>query len=456
MSREEYIEELEERIIRLIAERDAAIAERDEAITRTVRLENENLELRRKLAFYEGPHTPPSHETLKKKETKDRGEKRKRGAPIGHKGATRKIPEPENTVSVKSDKCANCGKDPGKPIATEEKVTEELVSPPTIKATRFILYKYKCQHCGHKYTAKHKDCPQKGDFGVNLLTYVTMLKYHLRGPYRRVQEFMLHQNNFEISLKGLMDIILRVGEVCKNEYLRIIDRVRTADWVHLDETEMKENGEKRWFWIVRSNKNDVLVLVRKSRGAMVVKEILGEAFEGPAVVDGWPAYSFIKIVQRCWSHLIREVDEFKDVSENGKRLSEEIHSRYTMLKSFLEKDPPMETRKRQKEVFDREMEDVVERYDKHRELQKPLTYIRGGLGNWHTCLLYPGMEPTNNLGEQALREHVIMRKIIGCFRSENGSQNYQYISSLLASWKLQGKNMFVELEKLLRRDLCLA
>jgi hypothetical protein len=66
-----------------------------------------------------------------------------------------------------------------------------------------------------------------------------------------------------------------------------------------------------------------------------------------------------------------------------------------------------------------------------------------------------GMEPTNNLEEQAMREHVIMRKIIGTFRSENGSANYQYIASALATWKLQGKNPFEELESLLRMELCL-
>ena len=69
---------------------------------------------------------------------------------------------------------------------------------------------------------------------------------------------------------------------------------------------------------------------------------------------------------------------------------------------------------------------------------------------WYTCMLYPGMEPTNNLGEQAIREHIILRKIIGCFRSENGAENYQYIASLLADWRLQGKNGFEELEQLLR------
>lgn len=41
-------------------------------------------------------------------------------------------------------------------------------------------------------------------------------------------------------------------------------------------------------------------------------------------------------------------------------------------------------------------------------------------------LRYPGMEPTNNLGEQAMREQVIIRKIIGCFRSEKRKVYYPY------------------------------
>jgi hypothetical protein len=64
------------------------------------------------------------------------------------------------------------------------------------------------------------------------------------------------------------------------------------------------------------------------------------------------------------------------------------------------------------------------------------------------------MHPTNNLAEQAIREHVIVRKIIGTFRSEKGSENYQYIASVLATWQLQGKNMSEELEKSLRNELC--
>ncbi len=88
------------------------------------------------------------------------------------------------------------------------------------------------------------------------------------------------------------------------------------------------------------------------------------------------------------------------------------------MREFLDKEPPIEDRKQMKKQWDTEMAQLLERFTKYEGLHKPMTYIKNGLGCWYTCLLYPGMEPTNNLGEQAMREHVIMRKVIGTFRSE--------------------------------------
>ncbi|GEM_PF-1522137 len=70
------------------------------------------------------------------------------------------------------------------------------------------------------------------------------------------------------------------------------------------------------------------------------------------------------------------------------------------------------------------MAELVEHFSQFRELEKPITYLRNGLGDRYTCLLYPGMEPTNILSEQVIREHVLMRKIIGTFRSEKGAEYY--------------------------------
>ena len=277
-----------------------------------------------------------------------------------------------------------------------------------------------------------------------------MLKYHLRGPIRKVRDFLYYDTTFEISPKGVMDGLLRVGDACKNGYEDLIQRIRRSRWVYADETGMKVNGEKWWLWIFRTDNGDVLTVIRRSRAKDVPQEILGEY--NVVIADGWRAYNGFTL-QRCWAHLLRVVDDC-DASAEGKRLSADIHLKFDELKEILGKDPPIEEREQMKARLDREMEELVERYD-CKETEKPRTYIKNGLGRWYTCLLYPGMEPTNNLGEQAMREHVIMRKIIGTFRSENGSANYQYIASMLATWKSQGKNPFEELESLLRRELCL-
>ena len=154
--------------------------------------------------------------------------------------------------------------------------------------------------------------------------------------------------------------------------------------------------------------------------------------------------------------MIREVDDCMD-KNGGEELSRIIHEKFDALKDFHWKDPPppTEERAKQKIVWDKEISDLVKQFNRCDELKKPVTYIKNGLGNWYTFLLYPGMEPTNSLSEQAIREHVIIRKIIGTFRSETGPEYYQYIASLIATWLLQGKNIYHELKKLLTQELCL-
>jgi len=95
-----------------------------------------------------------------------------------------------------------------------------------------------------------------------------MLKFHLRGVLRKVQDFLFYDNNFEISTKGIHDILLRVGDVYRINYEKSIEKIRNAAWVHIDETGIKINGEKYWLWIFRTNDNEILVVIRRS---MVIK-----------------------------------------------------------------------------------------------------------------------------------------------------------------------------------------
>ncbi len=334
------------------------------------------------MLFYENPNTPPSERTIQKADktsTENIPVPKKRGAPIGHKGATRPTKEPENTKEVIADHCEKCNSPNIEKLdKCETSIIEDMPPPQKITITQYNRWEVKCLDCGHQFMSKDPECPKTGSIGIN--------------------------------------------------------------W---------------WLWIFRTDTNEVLVVIRKSRGKKVLEEILGKEPEGVNGTDGWRAYSWMKL-QRCWAHLLRDVDAFNHVSENGKRFSEDIHSCFKKLREFLDRAPSMEERIEKKAVFEKELEGIIAKYSEFKELKKPLTYLKNGCGCWYTCLLYPGMEPTNNLAEQAIREHVIMRKIIGCFRSEKGAENYQYIASLLATCRLQDKNGFDELEKVLRRELCMS
>ncbi len=448
---DKYIENLEKRIIHLIEERDMAIE-------KIQKLEKENHALKNKLAFYINPHTPPSAKRLSNNNNKTNSEKKKRGAPKGHNGATRSTPVPDMTIEVKADKCENCGSHNIENLEQIDKRVIEDILPPSqdIQTTQFNRHILKCKDCGNEFVSKHPDCPNEGNFGPNLLVYMTMLKYHMRGTIRKVVEFLDYKDNFQISPKGVFDALNRVGKTCEKEYDQFILKIRAAKWLHIDETGFHVNGDKWWLWIFRTDRDEVLITIEPSRGGKVLDKILGEDWDKPIIVDGWRAYWKYPVVQRCWSHLLREIDNFKDVSKKGMELSKRIHRMFKELRKFIDADPSMESRREQKKIWDNEMVELVNRFKANKKLEKPLKYIENGFGNWFTCLLYPGMEPTNNLGEQAIRESVIIRKIIGTFRSEKGSAYYQYIASLLSTWRLQGKNIFVELDMIIRKNLCLA
>jgi hypothetical protein len=60
-----------------------------------------------------------------------------------------------------------------------------------------------------------------------------------------------------------------------------------------------------------------------------------------------------------------------------------------------------------------------------------------------TFIICPGVEPTNNAAERALRPRARQRKIWGCFRTEKGSENADILMSALETLRKQRKDLFI-------------
>src|SRR5262249_10543793 len=65
-----------------------------------------------------------------------------------------------------------------------------------------------------------------------------------------------------------------------------------------------------------------------------------------------------------------------------------------------------------------------------------------------TFLYYPGVPPTNNQSEQALRTSVIHRKVTNGFRSDWVANAYADLLSVVATSKIKGQRVFETLVNL--------
>jgi len=59
-----------------------------------------------------------------------------------------------------------------------------------------------------------------------------------------------------------------------------------------------------------------------------------------------------------------------------------------------------------------------------------------------TFLLVPGVEPTNNVAERALRFGVRQRKLWGCLMTEEGAQDRDIMMSEIGTMKIQKQDFF--------------
>lgn len=400
-------------------------------------------ELEKRLAKYENAHTPPSLRGGFRRRLIPSEEYKKPGQKEGHEGITRAMPTPTMSIQLLEEKCKHCNNKLGKPFKIESKIIEEIPEPKPIEVTQYKIGHYKCKKCG-KITLAESKIPA-GRFGNNVIAQSTLLKYDNRLPYRRVADTLERQYGLTITPACVLDLTRRASDKLKTDYKEIRKKIRNAKIIYIDETSIDVGGRKFWIWVFVTSKY-TFVAIRKSRSKKVLEEILGKNFKGVIVCDGHKAYSeFTNKIQRCWAHLLREAKHLAEKFQSGFNLYDGIKKIYAKVKATTFK----ECYENRKQLYDKlivELRQWVDYANCYKELRKFAIKISNGLEYFFTRLLNPKIEPTNNIAERALREHVVIRKIIGTLRNEKGTTIHETIMTMFATWKQQGLNLFTELK----------
>ena len=132
----------------------------------------------------------------------------------------------------------------------------------------------------------------------------------------------------------LFGLTTSTGMVCKLERAtsasleapveELREYVRNQD-AGADETSWRKNRSKAWLWVAVTQVATVFTIAG-TRGAKVIREMLGENYNRVLTSDCWTAYTWIERRQLCWAHLRRGfqamIDRENDGTETGKSLLE--------------------------------------------------------------------------------------------------------------------------------------
>jgi len=94
-------------------------------------------------------------------------------------------------------------------------------------------------------------------------------------------------------------------------------------------------------------------------------------------------------------------------------LSQSLHELYRRINIPPGDKPPPEEAARLADEAKAEMLRLTRGPYRSEEVRRFAVKIRNGIDHWFTFLTTPGVEPTNNRAERALRERVVQRKIMG-------------------------------------------
>ena len=248
-------------------------------------------------------------------------------------------------------------------------------------------------------------------------------------------------------------IIERAAAAGEKEYTQLKQKIRAAPLLYIDETSFSVLGRNWWVWAFRSDTH-LLLVIRKSRGNNVLEEVLGKEYAGTVVCDCWRAYDFLSnaVLQRCWAHLLRKSKELESVP--GGHFHKKLSGLFDEIIRFNLKERDEMQRQKRYKYMTAKLQKIVTYYAQYEDCVGVAKYVSFHLESWFTCVKFAGVQPTNNYAEQAIRETVLVRKIIGAFRSEKGTKTYETLASLIATWQIQRLDLKKELHRMLATNLC--
>ena len=382
---------------------------------------------------------PPSKDENRPPRTSSLREKgaRKTGGQPGHKGKTLEMTDtPDEIIEHRACFCTECGKDVSG-LAFELFGKRQVIDIPTIKqvVTEHRVYRCKCT-CGNMVESDFPvgvESPVR--YGKNIETLIGYLSVRQYLPFKRLQEMLNDIFAVQISEGGLHWLLNRLASKGVDAYEMIRQNVLRSRVIGTDETGVKINGKKHWFWTWQNNRATYIVTSTNRGTATINENMSGISGEAVLVHDCWKAHfqTPVKKHQLCTAHLERET---KYLEERYKvtwpvRFRVMLREAQKLKKQFAPADYyyPNQLLSHLEKELDNLLSEPLE--PKHKDMiafQKRITKYRDHV---FTFLYHPNVPPDNNGSERAIRNVKVKQKISGQFKILSAAENFAILRSII-------------------------
>ena len=358
------------------------------------------------------------------------------------------VADPDVTIKHPPERCEGCGEDLADGEAVGEPVCHQVWELPAVVClvTEHQRLRRRCACCGKVTLAGVGAGTPVGAFGPNLCATVVGLATHM--SREEVAKFVVDNFGCPMTAASVEAICKRASQALAQAYDQLADAVREQPVVHADETGWRWPGARRWAWLASTEQIAVYHLT-DSRAARVAKLLLGADFKGILVSDRYGGYGWIDAAQRqaCWSQLTRD---FQALADRGGRTAKLGRALKQTAWQILAEHRAHQAEGRLVawnepglvDLHDRLM-DLLEQGTRMRD-EKTSRFCAGLLDLWPALWNFtetPGVDPTNNRAERALRFAVLLRKRSGGTRTDHGDRFIERLLTVRETCRLQGRSM---------------
>jgi transposase len=405
---------------------------------------------------------PPSSDIVKPpKPAPPEGQERRRiGGQPGHPKHERAAFPPElingGSYDYRLDLCPCCGHD----LQPMPSIVPRVIQQVDINDVPLEIEEHRghpgwCAHCQKQFEAPLPIGIERGGLvGPRLTTLIAYLKGVCHASFSTIRKFVRDVVRLTISRGQLAKIVAKVSEALEQPYEELRNRLPDEKRLNVDETGHKQNRLRLWIWCFRAELY-TFFKIDPTRSGDVLIAVLGKEFNGVLGCDYFSAYrryqrEFGVSLQFCLAHLIRDVKFLATLPDAREQA---YGTRLRALCGVIHRRERLTTKQFQSQLEAARAEvlrcgtenvpatnhcrNLAKRFEKHGE-----SYFR--------FITTPGVEPTNNLAEQAIRFVVIDRLITQGTRSEKGNRWCERIWTVIATCTQQGRSVFEYLEAAVR------